>query len=380
MLAQKPGNQTERLAELQAYPDLTHGADPSLDRLVALAARHCETPVALISLVEEDRQWFKARYGFDGDQTPLEQSVCSHAILEDGMTEIADTLSDTRTADNPLCIEMTPPLRFYAGVPLISRNGFKLGTLCVLDFRPRTLTELQRETLEVLAEQVMRQMELQRSLRNETVLRHEIDHRVKNSLQTVMSFIRLYASRTQHAETREALAAIGRRVSAIAQLHSELYQTEDYDQIRLDRYLTRVVGLLKGSTPPNVVIKTRIAPVTVDSRVAATLAMIVSECVANALKHAFPDDRAGTVEVTLEGVAPDGFVLTCRDDGVGSLTDGQVPAQADGITSIGKRLMESAAEQIGGEMTLDSAETGYTMRLVKRPMPQPTPELQADAP
>ncbi|MFZ5961531.1 histidine kinase dimerization/phosphoacceptor domain -containing protein [Thalassococcus sp. BH17M4-6] len=378
MLAPPPPDQKDRLAELGSLEVLDTAAEPSFDSVVELAARICDCPIALISLVDKDRQWFKARFGFDAPQTPLNQSVCSHAILGAGMLEIPDLLEDPRTADNPLCIEVDNPVRFYAGAPLVSARGHAMGTLCVLDHVPRQLTDLQRQTLMVLADQVMRQLELQRTLRNESVLRDEIDHRVKNSLQTVMSFIRLYRSRAKLDETRDALDAIGRRVSAIAQLHSELYQTNEFDRIPLDRYLGRVATLLQGNAGANVTVRTDIAPIHTDSRVAATLAMIVSEFSANAMKHAFPDGRTGEVFVGLEGITPDGLCLTCRDNGIGSADPGTESAPE--VVSIGKRLMESAAEQIGAEMSLEATADGYCLKVVRRPSPQPQPELQADAP
>lgn len=378
MLAETPQNQTERLATLGSYNVLDSGQEQNFDEIVRLVARICDAPVALISIVDKDRQWFKARYGFDASETPLDRSVCSHAILHEDLTEIEDTLKDPRTLDNPLCVTTKDPLRFYAGAPLVTAAGIKLGTLCVLDFKPRVLTDLQRETLRVLADQVMQQLELRRALANEAVLRHEIDHRVKNSLQTVMSFIRLYGSRSGSDDTREALEAIGRRVSAIAQLHSELYQTSEFDQIRLDRYLSRVIGLLDGTTPENVSIRTEIAPISVDSRIAATLAMIVSEFSANAIKHAFPNGRPGEISICLEGIDPEGLRLVCRDNGVGNTLDGGDPPSSP--VSIGKRLMASAAEQIGGEMSLDAGAGGYCLTLVKLPQPQPQQMSQADAP
>ncbi len=256
MIAPPPSTQTDRLAELESYRVLDTEPEQGFDDVVALAARICETPVALISLVDRDRQWFKARFGFEADQTPLEQSICSHAILNEGILEIEDTWLDARTVDNPLCVTMQEPIRFYAGAPLVTESGLKLGTLCVLDVTPRKLNALQHETLRVLAGQVMRQLQLGRALQTETVLRDEIDHRVKNSLQTVTSFIRLYSSRAKLPETKDALAAIRRRVDAIVQLHSELYQTHEFDMIRLDRYLDRVVRLLQGTAGANIRIET----------------------------------------------------------------------------------------------------------------------------
>ncbi|MHA6345217.1 histidine kinase dimerization/phosphoacceptor domain -containing protein [Roseivivax sp. CAU 1761] len=366
MRAATPHNQSERLEELESYGILDSGAEESFDEVVELVKSLCDMPIALISLVDRDRQWFKARVGFELPQTDLDRSICSHAILDGDILEIPDTWLDARTRDNPLCATQDQPVRFYAGMPLITANGFTLGTLCVLDTRPRTLTALQRKSLRIMARQVMRQLDLRRALRNEEILRKEIDHRVKNSLQTVASFTRLYGQRAHSAETRDALAAIDRRVSAIAQLHSELYQTSEFDLIRLDRYLKRVTELLQGSLGPNVRLKTSLAPLRVDSRKAAALAMIVSEFTANADKHAFPDGRSGVVEIDLRANGGDSIHLECRDNGVGDRAVRPAAAET-GIASIGKRLMESAAEQIGGSFALDSTPAGYRLTLITSP-------------
>ncbi|WP_146591648.1 sensor histidine kinase [Puniceibacterium confluentis] len=379
MIAPPPSTQTERLAELDSFQVLDSAPEQGFEEVVELAARICETPVALVSLVDRDRQWFKARFGFEDDQTPLTHSICSHAILLEGLLEIEDTLQDPRTATNPLCVELDQPIRFYAGAPLLTESGLKLGTLCVLDIKPRKLNDLQRETLRVLAGQVMRQLELGRSLHTEAVLRDEIDHRVKNSLQTVMSFIRLYASRSRQPETKDALAAIGRRVDAIVQLHSELYQTRDFDMIRLDRYLDRVARLLQGSATVNVRIETSIAQVSTDSRKAATLAMIISEFCANSIKHAFPDGRPGRIRVELLQLENGALRLVCQDNGVGTAV--AVQAEESEIVSIGKRLMETAAEQINGTMTLEAGTEGYRLVLdFNHPAEQEVTALRAAAP
>ncbi|ETX30617.1 histidine kinase dimerization/phosphoacceptor domain -containing protein [Roseivivax isoporae] len=366
MRAPTPENQAERLEELASYGILDTAAEASFDEVAALVKTLCDVPIALVSLVDRDRQWFKARDGFDLPETPLDQSICSYTILGDDILEIPDTLNDVRTCENPLCTRQEKPIRFYAGAPLVSRAGYALGSLCVLDTQPRTLSKTQRDALGTLARQVMRQLELARALRNEEVLRSEIDHRVKNSLQTVSSFIRLHSVRARQDETRDALAAIQRRVTAITQLHSELYRTSEFDMIRLDTYLDRVTDLLRGSFEGNVRLETRLAPARVDSRKAATLAMIVSEFTANAIKHAFPDNRDGVVTISLTRDADNAIRLECRDNGIGNRAT-RLPRPETEISSIGMRLMESAAEQIGGQMSVEATAEGYCLRLVTDP-------------
>ena len=202
-----------RLAALRALDILDTAPERDFDDAVALAARICDTPMALVSLVDAERQWFKAETGLGESETPRGSSICAHAILQpDGWLEIADTTADPRTADNPLVCG-APDLRFYAGATLLGPEGLPLGTLCVLDRTRRVLTAPQREGLRILARQVSRQLELRAALRREAALRAEMDHRVKNSLQAVGSLIRIQA-RMAGAEARAALERAEARISA----------------------------------------------------------------------------------------------------------------------------------------------------------------------
>ena len=154
-----------RLAALDGYGILDTQAEQGFDDIVLLASRICATPVTLVSLVAGDRQWFKARVGFDPCQTPLSQSVCARALARPGLLVIPDLTLDPRTRDNAL-VTGEPHLRFYAGARLETPEGIALGTLCVIDGKPRPegLTPEQAEALQALARQVMAQMELRRSM------------------------------------------------------------------------------------------------------------------------------------------------------------------------------------------------------------------------
>ena len=159
-----PENEAARLETLRQYQILDTDSEEAFDDLTRLASYICQTPAALISLVDTNRQWFKARVGVHARETPRNVSFCGHAILARDCFIIEDALFDERFADNPLVVN-EPFVRFYAGMPLWSPEGFAIGTLCVMDRQPRHLNAEQINALEMLSKQVMSQLELRREVR-----------------------------------------------------------------------------------------------------------------------------------------------------------------------------------------------------------------------
>ena len=159
-----PENEAGRLASLQSYAVLDTVCETAFDNIVELAAMMTASPIALVSLIDSDRQWFKARFGLRANQTPREVSFCAHAILTPGKPLIVeDARDDPRFAANPL-VTGELGIRFYAGIPLVNGEGAALGTLCVIDREPRTMDAGQRRMLAQLAETVMTTLELRRAM------------------------------------------------------------------------------------------------------------------------------------------------------------------------------------------------------------------------
>ena len=157
--------ESDRLAALKSYDILDSEREPAFDDVTRLIARLCEAPIAVINLIDAERQWFKSEVGLGVRETPLETSFCRHALLERERLVVPDTREDPRFADNPLVCGVDG-LRFYAGVLLKTADGLPLGTLCVIDTQPRPegLTPLQSDALDVLSRQVMNLLELRRAL------------------------------------------------------------------------------------------------------------------------------------------------------------------------------------------------------------------------
>lgn len=157
-----PANEAQRLEALRSYGILDTPPERDFDDLVAIAAAVCDAPIALVSLIDEQRQWFKARLGLAASQTPRELAFCAHAILQPDQTLVVpDARDDERFHDNPLVVD-EPSIRFYAGAPLVAPGGEALGTLCVIDTRPRDLAAKQHKALTALSRQASQAMELRR--------------------------------------------------------------------------------------------------------------------------------------------------------------------------------------------------------------------------
>lgn len=159
-----PENELQRLAKLRDFDILDSAAEQEFDDTTSLIASICGTPIALISLVDESRQWFKSRYGLTVAETPRESAFCAHAICGQELFMVPNALDDPRFADNPLVLG-DPNIRFYAGAPLVTTTGEALGALCVIDRVPRQLNEQQQTALRVLSQHVMTQIQLRRQVR-----------------------------------------------------------------------------------------------------------------------------------------------------------------------------------------------------------------------
>ncbi len=191
------GNDASRVDALQKYAILDSEPEQAFDDLTLLASYVCQTPIALISLVDEDRQWFKAKVGISATETSRDIAFCSTAIQQRDVFVVPDALQDERFRTNPLVVS-EPNIRFYAGAPLINEDGYALGTLCVIDRTPRNLAADQEAALKALSRLVLMQMEFRRNLillkealNDRTREEHERERELKKVQDQLLRVLRL---------------------------------------------------------------------------------------------------------------------------------------------------------------------------------------------
>lgn len=347
--------EANRIRALRAYEILDTDREKDFDDIVQLASKLCGMPISVINLIDAERQWFKAEIGLGVRETPLDTSLCAHAILDDDFVEIPDTREDPRMADNPL-VTGEAGLLFYAGALLRADNGLPIGALCVLGHKPSSLTPVQRDALRVLARQVMAQLDLRRALRQADILRREVDHRVKNSLQSLSSLARIQRRKAVSEEAKDALSQIEGRIETLSVLHEQLYKTDSATQLDLAAYLHNLATSLSGLAPLHVTVLCDAVAMSIEPKSAVLIGKLVNECAANAFKHAFPQEQIGVVRISLrlsdQGLA----VLEVSDDGIG------MPSASPDKTGLGMFVIAALGTELGAKTEFENSSPGYLTR------------------
>jgi two-component sensor histidine kinase len=361
-----------RLAALQSYGILDTPRESDFDDVVKVAAAICQTPISVINLIDSGRQWFKAEVGLGVRETPIDSSICAHAILQPGLFIVPDTTLDPRFSDNPL-VTGDPRLRFYAGALLETPEGLPLGTVCVLDYKPRELDENQKSFLRLMANQVMRLIELRRInatehaarvraeqlvRENETLIR-EGDHRVMNSLQLVQSVLALQSRNATTKETKTQLNLASSRVLAIATVHKQLHLTGSLEDIDFDAFLHRLCESLKHTAPPQIAaINVTAENAKLRSDLASGMGMLVAELVTNSFKHAYADEQRGIVAVDFKQTS-NGWCLEVSDGGRG------LPAgfDIDQSKGVGMQVVKAFVRRLNAKLSVSSHPGRTTFKI-----------------
>jgi len=360
--------ESDRLAALRSYRILDTSPEPAFDSIVQLAARICRTPVVLISLIDDRRQWFKAEVGLGLRETPLDWSLGPPVMLQPGITVVRDMEEDASFGFSPFA-NGEPHLRFYAGAALTTPEGLPLGALCALDRNPRELTDDQAFALQTLAQQVMWQMGLRRNVleqdealdrarqieARQALLVRELHHRVKNTLALVQALVGATGRSTGSFE--EFYHAFSDRIASLARTHNLL--TEDYWQTASLRDIAlNELKPFAGSRFPRFML---IGPhVDLAAEIAVPLGMALYELTANAVRHgalSIPDGHVEIkwdIEETQEGRQ---LQLEWREHGGPSVAD-------PGYLGFGTTLLQRVLPmQCSAEVQVEYERTGLRLRL-----------------
>lgn len=329
-------HETERLNALLNYEVLDSEDEKVFDELTELASAICGTQISLISLVDKDRQWFKSRVGLDAPETPRNIAFCSHAILQEKVFEVPNALEDDRFFDNPL-VTGAPDIRFYAGAPLVTPEGLPLGTLCVIDREPKKLNEDQERALQILAKQVITQLELRIHTRQVERINEQrekifavVAHDLRSPFNGIMGMSKILKSKAESLNPERIMqAAEGILASShkVYQLLDELLQwtKNEMGAIKINAQGVKVEAVIQGTTDflgdaadlKNVELKTNIEG---DLAVAADETLVktvLRNLVSNAIKYT-PEHGVVTLNAKQEN---DVVKISVQDTGAGIPAD-----------------------------------------------------------
>ena len=350
----------QRMQVVRRYDLLDTPPDGSFDHVTQVAARLMNTPIAIISIVDTDRIWFKSHHGIDIEQISRDPGLCASAIMHDGPWLVSNAPLDPRTISNPL-VAGEFGLQFYLGIPLETHDGFKLGTLCVLDFEPRTVSEDQIANLESLARVVMDQMELRLSARQSIaalseaveqkdaalelakLMSKEVEHRVLNSLSLIVSMLNVQSLQLHGTPAALEIAKAAGKIMAVAHVHKHMEMDATVVTANCAEYLERLCqGLSEMLTHgDNATIHVQADAVSLLSEQIMRIGLIVNELVTNAVKQG-----AFNIEVLLKRLDDFNCSLCVIDNGKGLPID-FMPEQMSGL---GMKVVTSLVRNLKGEL------------------------------
>lgn len=380
-----PPNEADRLRAVKRYDILDSEDEGIFDEITAVAADFFDAPVSLISLLDEDRQWFKSHHGTEMSETPREMAFCGHAILNKDVLVVADATKDARTADNPL-VTGDPSIRFYAGAPLVTTDGYRLGTLCVIDDKARTkATPHQIEALKRLARLVTYELDLRLAHRQRLEQLSIISHELRSPLNAILGFSDvmreevfgpmgnpryrayvedIYRSGCHLLSLVNDLLDVGKLQSGKFELHEEI--------VDLAEVIAEVADRARHDAQKRGLSITTEAPaslrINADRR---AMVQILTNLVSNAVKFSNPNGC-----VTIRLTMADDIVIEVSDQGIGILPE-DLPrifdsftqgAHSRGGTGLGLSIVKQFAELHGGTAAAESepgAGATMTIRLPK---------------
>lgn len=385
--AELPKNENDRIEALNQYNILDSLPESDFDDITKIAAEICESPIALVSFIDSDRQWFKSHYGMDTTETPRAYSFCAHAILDpQEVLLVPNSSQDARFSGNPLATGK-PHVVFYAGAPLVNPEGHPLGTLCVIDNKPKALSQKQIDALKALANQVVAQLELRKKVRemktmteklekaNEALNRfaYSCSHDMKAPLANITMLTAMLQTEYGDCLDKRGQQCVGHLNSSAGKLrqlvdgilsYSKIPEIllQEKDEVNVNQLLADILDLI--AIPDNITIKYEDnLPVIKTYKVA--LQQILQNLISNAVKY--NDKKQGLIQIEL--TESDGYwKFAVYDNGPGIAKEDQEKIfevfQTLGLkdrfgnkgSGIGLSTVKKLVEELGGQIIVNSQE------------------------
>ena len=319
-----------RLAALDKTALLDSLPEERFDRLTRLASKALGADIALVSLIDENRQWFKSRHGLEATETPREQAFCAHAIQSEDIMVVPDAGRDPRFAKNPL-VTGDPNIAFYAGAPLVTKDGHALGTLCIIDTKPRDdFSDDDKQVLADIAATVMAEIEASvqgQVIEDLTVVNEELQHRMGNMYAHVSSLISMMSR--AGGDQKDFVRRLRDRITVLAETQA-LIANHQFQSAPLSAIFEST--LAPFLTPEN---RARVKmsygeDIDVSARGAFTMTLMLNELATNAVKHGALKDENGLIEFSWLHDADDMINFEWKETSPGSV---YVPSEHKGFGS-----------------------------------------------
>jgi len=394
-----PVNEAERLQALREYSILDTLPEKDFEDITKIASEICQTPISLITLIDSERQWFKSNRGLNVTETPRDYAFCAHAINKpDSILTVKDSRTDVRFVDNPL-VTGYPNVIFYTGVPLINADGFSLGTICVIDHKPRELNEMQLGSLRALSNQVVSLFELrktnrmlqesQKEIQNRNkeleqfgyVISHDIKSPLRNiiSLGTLLKMSLNGKINEQEAEVIDHLMNASSRLKSlidgiIAHYMDLNIEIHTRTKIKLTTLFAEVISLLDSKKEHHITYHTDIESIVTNE---VAIKQILINLISNAIKY--NNKNAVKIDITISDKA-DFYECSIQDNGCGIdesqfdkifetfTTLGTKDRFNNAGTGIGLSTVKSLVEKLGGTISVESTPgkgSVFTFRIKK---------------
>lgn len=406
-VADIPSNEKSRLEALYRYEVLDTDMEKVFDELTELASEICDTPIALISLIDADRQWFKSKVGLSADETHRDIAFCAHAIHQEEVFEVSDTFLDERFKDNPLVTE-SPNIRSYAGAPLITPEGFAIGTLCAINDKPKKLDAHQIKALKTLGKQVVTQLQLRLKIKEvesanerKTDFLSNLSHELRTPLNAIVSFSKLmiddktFDLPDKQKQYLKHLDYSGRRLLSLVNSVLDLNKIEsgnftlEYTSIHAKTFFESIHSITKTLAAKKSLV-VNFSCETNENEYFQTdetrLSQIILNLVSNAIKFS-PNEQTIDIKIKLSSAI---LVVAVRDEGIGIAKKDlhlifekfqQVrPNENQEGSGLGLMITKSLVEHMHGSIKLSSKLGQGSLFKVKLPICTENTFQQTDIP